>query len=208
MVKNIIFDLGVVLLNVDYSKTINAFGQLGLENPDQAFSKAKQDDFFRDYEKGNLSDTDFLKGLSQRMNHDSLVDIEQAWCAMLGDFPKQKFDLLKRLSSDYRLFILSNTNSLHRKHFERTIDRDYGWKEFSSLFEYIGYSHVLRKRKPEPEAFLTLLENHKPEIPNTLFIDDTLEHVEAARRVGLTAIHFNESKNLEDELEPFLIISS
>lgn len=208
MIKNIIFDLGVVLLNVDYSKTIRAFGDLGLKNPEEAFSKAKQDDFFRAYEKGKLSDKDFLEGLSKRMDHENQVDIMEAWCAMLDGFPREKFELLKNLSSDYRLFILSNTNSLHQKHFENTIDQAFGWKNFAALFDHIGYSHELGERKPDREAFLKLMRENDLEAQHTLFIDDTVEHVKSAKNIGLIAIHYTGGKKLLDEIEPFLITSS
>ncbi len=196
MIQNIIFDLGVVLLEVDYEKTIQAFRQLGLENPLEAFSKYKQDDLFKRLEIGGISDRDFLSELSFRMNGIEPVRIEKAWCAMLGQLPKRKFQLLKQLKSRYRLFILSNTNSLHQRKFEEIIDEAFGWKHFESCFEYIGYSHQIGQRKPDRQSFEYLLDQFALKPEETLFIDDTEGHVQAANNLGIVGKHYEEGEDL------------
>jgi putative hydrolase of the HAD superfamily len=196
--ENIIFDLGVVLLNVDYRDTIEAFRKLGLENPEEAFSKEQQNDFFKDLERGSISEEEFFRGLQERTGTDSKKALEEAWCAMLHDFPIEKFELLRRLSVDYRLFILSNTNSVHQRHFEAGIESRFGWAHFESLFEFIGYSHRLRVRKPEPEAFLSLINPFGLDRAKTLFIDDTEEHVRAASELGVKAVHYQAGEDLEE----------
>lgn len=197
MLKNIIFDLGVVLLDVDYGATIRAFSDLGLENPEMAFSKAIQDDFFQAYEKGLISDHEFLTRLSQRMGGASKESIRSAWCAMLGELPLKKFQLLQELKREYRLFILSNTNSIHQQHFESTIQNQYGWESFEKLFDYIGYSHRIKQRKPDPDAFITVMKKGGITAGETLFIDDTKGHVEACLRTGLKGLHYQSMEDLE-----------
>jgi len=197
MIKNIIFDLGVVLLDVDYQATIDAFGKLGLEKPEDAFSKAKQEPFFQEYERGVVDDERFLSELSQRMGGVNPESIRSAWCAMLGELPKRKFEFLGHLKGDFRLFVLSNTNSLHQRHFERTINRQYGWKNFRNLFEFIGYSHELGHRKPDSEAYQAVLNQGKMSPDETAFIDDTLGHVEAAEKQGILGIHYRKETDLQ-----------
>lgn len=202
MIKNVIFDLGVVLLEVNYQDTIEAFSSLGLESPEEAFSKQKQDDFFRRYERGQISESDFLIGLSARIGGAEKEKLKDAWCAMLGELPKEKYDFIRELSGEYRLFILSNTNYTHQVWFERKIQEQYGWKSFSDCFEFIGYSHQINQRKPDEAAFKYLLEEFDLNPVETLFIDDTLEHVEGARKLGVLAVHYEEGENLREIVLP------
>jgi putative hydrolase of the HAD superfamily len=198
MIKNIIFDLGVVLLEVNYQDTIKAFSSLGLERPEEAFSKQKQDEFFRRYERGQISESEFLNGLSSRIGGADKEKLKDAWCAMLGELPQEKYDFIKELSGKYRLFILSNTNYTHQVWFEKKINEQYGWKSFSDCFEYIGYSHQINQRKPDEVAFKYLLEKFDLSPEETLFIDDTSEHVEGARKIGVLAVHYQEGENLRE----------
>jgi FMN phosphatase YigB (HAD superfamily) len=198
MIKNIIFDLGVVLFDVNYQNTIDAFSVLGLDNPEEAFSKQKQDEFFRKYERGEISDDEFLIGLSDRMGGVDLNKLRNAWCRMLGELPREKYNLIKKLNQDYRLFILSNTNQIHQLWFEKKIGEQYGWKSFSDCFEFIGYSHQINQRKPNKEAFQYVLKKHDLVSKETLFVDDTMEHVEGSRKLGLHAIHYKEGEDLEE----------
>jgi putative hydrolase of the HAD superfamily len=196
MIENIIFDLGVVLLDVDYQKTIDAFGKIGLENPAEAFSKHKQDSFFKDFERGRVSSDEFFEELRSRIGVASDHDIKNAWNAMLGELPKEKFDLLRDLKLDYSLFILSNTNTIHKVWFENKIEEQHGWKEFEALFRFIGYSHKVGERKPDREAFEFLINRFNLNPAKTLFIDDTLEHVMGAQNCGIKTAHFTEGADL------------
>lgn len=200
MIKNVIFDLGVVLLEVNYKNTIEAFSSLGLERPEEAFSKQKQDEFFRRYERGQMSESEFLNGLSARIGGAEKKKLKDAWCAMLGELPQEKYDFIRelKLKSRYRLFILSNTNYTHQVWFEKKIHEQYNWKDFSDCFEFIGYSHQINQRKPDKAAFKYLLEKFDLHPEETLFIDDTLEHVESARKLGILAIHYRDGDNLSE----------
>jgi putative hydrolase of the HAD superfamily len=198
MIKNIIFDMGAVLLDVNYQNTIDAFSLLGLDKPEEAFSKQKQDEFFRKYERGQISDDEFLIGLSERVGGADLGKLRNAWCRMLGELPNEKYDFINKLSQDYRLFILSNTNQIHQLWFEKKIDEQYGWKSFSDCFEFIGYSHRINQRKPDKEAFQYILKKYDLEPSETLFVDDTMEHVEGSRNLGVHAIHYKDGEDLED----------
>lgn len=198
MIKNVIFDLGVVLLDVNYQDTIEAFSSLGLASPEEAFSKQRQDEFFRRYERGQINEKEFLSGLSARMGGVDSDKLRIAWCAMLGELPKEKYDFIRKLSQKYRLFILSNTNYTHQVWFEKKINEQYGWKNFSDYFEFIGYSHQINQRKPDEAAFKHVLEECDLTPAETLFIDDTLEHVEGARKIGIRVLHYTEGDNLNE----------
>lgn len=204
MIKNIIFDLGVVLLDVNYQNTIEAFSLLGLKNPQEAFSKHSQDEFFRQYERGQISEVRFLNGLSARIGGADKEKLKDAWCAMLGGLPKGKYDFIRKLRKDYRLFILSNTNQTHQEWFERKIDDQYGWKNFSDCFEFIGYSHKINERKPDKQAFQYVLQKFDLNPDETLFIDDTPEHVQGAKKLAIHALHYEDGDDLKKKVLIFI----
>jgi len=201
MIRQIIFDLGGVLLDIDYSKTVNAFRELGIPNPELAFSKAHQSMLFQKYEKGEINSKQFLDSLQLLVPDADRGAIVDAWNALLGYMPAEKWDIVSRLHQiGFRLFVLSNTNALHKDVFECRIDGAYGWDRFASAFEYIYYSHEIGMRKPDPAIFRKVIENHHLEASATLFIDDTAEHVAGAMEAGLTAHHLQEDENLRQVL--------
>ncbi|NEN24788.1 HAD family phosphatase [Cryomorpha ignava] len=202
-IKNIIFDLGGVLLNIDYDKTVEAFRALGMADPEQAFSKEVQAGFFQEFEKGFISETVFVSEINKEFKDASPQEIMDAWCALLGDFPNQRFEYLKKLSKSYRLFLLSNTNIIHLKAFEKIIDKAIGWNNFLLLFEGIGYSHELNMRKPNADIFMKMMDKYNLQPAETCFIDDTDVHVATANSLGITAFHLTNGKEIWDILEGF-----
>lgn len=202
-IENIIFDLGGVLLNIEYNKTIEAFRTLGMANPEQAFSKEVQADFFQGFEKGLISETVFISEINKEFKNATPLEIIDAWCALLGDFPNQRFEYLQKLSKKYRLFLLSNTNIIHLKAFEKIIDNAVGWNNFTSLFEGIGYSHELNMRKPDTDIFMKMIDKYELNPARTCFIDDTDVHVATANSLGITAFHLKDGKEIWDVLEGF-----
>src|SRR5437868_3344365 len=110
-IKNIIFDLGGVILNIDFKKTNEAFHGLGLENFSQHINQHHITDLFLNYETGQIDDVEFIDSVA-KLNHQpmSKEEIIQAWNALLLDFPRERINLLKRIKKQYRTFLLSNTN--------------------------------------------------------------------------------------------------
>lgn len=199
-IKNIIFDLGGVLLNIDYLKTVDAFAKLGMENPEQAFSKEVQADFFQKFEKGLISENVFVSEIQKQFKNTTAQAVIDAWNALLGDFPVKRFEYLQSLKPKYRLFLLSNTNIIHLKAFKKIIDSNVGWDKFQALFEGIGYSHEMKMRKPDAEIFLKIMDTYSLQPDETCFIDDTEMHVESARTTGIEAFHLKEDKEIWDVL--------
>ncbi len=202
-ITNIIFDLGGVLLNIDYHKTVEAFRSLGMVNPEKAFTKEIQAELFQKLEKGLISENEFIQELKKLFPNASEQEIVDAWCALLLDFPVKRYEFLKKLSGEYRLFILSNTNIIHLIAFQKIIESSVGWEEFTSLFEGIGLSHELNSRKPDAVIFEKILKMYDLNPTKTIFIDDTPEHVEAARKLGIEAIHLKNGNEIWDILSDF-----
>ncbi|MFM6924415.1 MAG: HAD family phosphatase, partial [Ferruginibacter sp.] len=122
--KNIIFDLGGVLLDIDYQKTIDAFEKLGLKHFEAMFSQFKADELFEKLETGQISERDFYDAVKERTAIPlSDEEIDHAWNALILNFRTASLALLEQLSAGYKLYLLSNTNSIHLKYFKKLFTR-------------------------------------------------------------------------------------
>ncbi|MDG2268338.1 MAG: HAD family phosphatase, partial [Alphaproteobacteria bacterium] len=156
-VKAIIFDLGGVILNINYQKTITQFKNLGVITDDSYFSKSFQTDVFNQIETGKISEEEFLLELQKKNTAISIQKLKNAWNAMLLNLPHQRIDLLKKIKEKFSIYLLSNTNTIHIAEFKRQLGPDL-YHEFYNLFDKIYYSHEIGFRKPDPKAFQIILE--------------------------------------------------
>jgi putative hydrolase of the HAD superfamily len=184
-IKNIILDLGGVLINLDFQKLNESLKKLGLEN---AFSKTEQIDLFDKLEEGKISEdfflTEFKKLTTKKHSNKEIID---AWNSILLDFPIERIELLEYLGEKYRLFLFSNTNSMHIKEVYNILNRSYGIKNLNPYFEKIYLSNELGIRKPKVEGFKQIITSHNLKLNETLFIDDSPQHVSGAKDAGLRA---------------------
>lgn len=195
----IIFDFGGVLYNIDYNLPVRAFRDLGLKDFDKIFSQSQQNKLLDDLEIGIINESDFLKGLREyfdtKVNDEALL---KAWDSILIDIPKRRIDAIHRLRKRYRTFLLSNTNELHVRSFEKEIEKCMGKEYFKSAFESIYYSNELHMRKPDAGIFNELMTRHQLNPARTLFIDDTERHVNGAKAAGINGYLFQVGR---DEVE-------
>lgn len=187
-IKNIIFDLGGVILNIDYNKTANAFKALGVTEFDSLYSQFKQNHVFDELEKGLSTESEFISSMQEIIPNATPQQIIDAWNAMLLDLPPIRIDLLKMVGKNYRIFLLSNTNDIHFKAYNSYIEKEFDLN-FNSLFEHAYYSHEIHLRKPESECFEYVCETNNLKKEETLFIDDSVQHIEGAVKFGLNTIH-------------------
>ncbi len=186
VIRNIIFDLGGVLFDIKYQNTINAFKNLGLVNFDSLYTQLKQDHLFDQLETGSISSSEFrnrIRSLGNRNFQDS--EIDAAWNSLLIGFPQKNVDLLLRLKGRYRLFLLSNSNEIHELAYSAMIMDSYKRNIFDELFEKVYLSHRIHLRKPGTEIFFKVISENALEPEQTLFIDDSPQNVEGARKAGL-----------------------
>jgi len=197
-IKNIIFDLGGVILNIDFKKTNDAFHSLGLENFAQHINQFHITDLFLQYETGQIDDIEFIESVAnlsgKPMSHDDIID---AWNALLLDFPPERINLLKRIKSKYRTFLLSNTNSIHLKEFQQRLHNEQG-VYLEDLFEKAYYSHVVKLRKPHADIFNLVLKENDLEPSETLFIDDTESNFAEAKKLGIQIYHLKHGMSITD----------
>ncbi|MBT9483943.1 HAD family phosphatase [Sediminibacterium sp.] len=189
-IKNIIFDLGGVFLNIDFSLTSKAFIDLGVLQFNEMFTQHFSNPLFELLETGKLNEeefyTAFRKESKTNLNNEQ---IKQAWNALLLDFPKERIDWLKSISKKYRIFLFSNTNQIHYDSFIEKFGMQHPGEDFNSLFRKAYYSQFLGLRKPYPESFQAILDEQGLLAEETLFIDDTFKNIEAAQSLGLQTIH-------------------
>jgi putative hydrolase of the HAD superfamily len=170
--KNIIFDLGGVLLDLDFQKSVIAFEQLGISNFGNMFSQFNADLLFEQLEKGELSEADFYIAIKQRtglaINNES---IEQAWNALILDFRLESLQTLEKLVSQYALYLLSNTNAIHIKYFKKLFSLQTGKPLLDDYFKKAWYSNEIGLRKPGAAIFEYALQQENLLAAETLFID-------------------------------------
>lgn len=197
-VKNIIFDLGGVILSIDYNKTAEAFKRLGVTHFDELYNQHKASPLFEDLETGKISEEDFFIAFTNMCGTNLTKEqIIKAWNAMLGHFPKDRIELLKELKKKYKLFLFSNTNKIHFDAFHQLFKEQIGG-EFDDFFVKAYYSHTLHQRKPNKEAFEFILKEQALKAEETLFIDDTEGNIEPAKALGMQAVHLRPPQTVLD----------
>lgn len=189
-IKNIIFDLGGVLLEIDFARTGAAFEQLGVHDFLQRYNQQHADSFFADFEKGKHSNEDFFDHLRRLCDCHHLTNqqITDAWNALLIHFPEERVQWLYRIAKKYRIFLFSNTNAVHYNWFAAEFEKQTGLV-FNNCFVKAYYSHEMGLRKPDAASYQQILDEQQLNPAETLFIDDTEKNVLAARELGIQAIH-------------------
>lgn len=188
-IRNIIFDLGGVLFDINYHHIIDSFNQLGLTHFDVLYTQLKQDHLFDELETGSITASEFrnrIRSISKMEISDEAIN--SAWNSILIGFPAKNVDLLQRLKKKYRLFLLSNTNEIHEEAFHKMLEKEYNVPVLEDSFEKIYLSHRIHLRKPDPAIFNLVLSENKLKAEETLFIDDSPQHVEAAKKTGIQTI--------------------
>ncbi len=186
-IKNIIFDYGNVIFSIDFTLTQQAFADLGISNAAEFFGHRKQDNIFNAFEKGEITAEEFRAKIREKASNPSLTNdqINNAWNKMLLGIAKGNNDLLVKLKGKYRTFLLSNINAIHYDYIIDYLKREFGFEGNNHLFEKVYYSHLIGKRKPDAEIFEYILEDSNLKPGETLFIDDSPQHLETASKLGI-----------------------
>jgi putative hydrolase of the HAD superfamily len=188
MIDNLIFDFGDVFINLDKKATPKALMKLGLEK-----WNSKIDALNINFEKGLISKRDFLLGLNQLVPNATQKEVLEAWNAVLLDFPEYRLEFLEIVSKKYRLFLLSNTDSIHITHFkDRNGDEFYN--RFCNCFEKVYFSFDLGMRKPDVEIYQFVIDENKLDPERILFVDDNFDNIEGAKKAGLQVWHLQKGK--------------
>ncbi len=197
-IKNIIFDLGGVLLNIDFNKTKQAFENLGVKDFDSFYTKESANPVFEALETGHISNEEFYAALQKHCNPGtSFSQIQAAWNEILVDFRKESIAALPQLANQYTIYLLSNTNSIHHAAFTAMFEKEFDGKDFDSHFTRAYYSHKLQKRKPYPETYSYVVKDAGIIAAETIFIDDSVANIEGAETAGLQTKHLLPAERIE-----------
>lgn len=198
-VKNIIFDWGGVITNLHIDASKEAFRKLGFKLFDEWVPNNPQDKLFIPFEIGKISPEVFRNRLRQYTPL-PLTDeaIDMAWCAMLGELPAERWKVLEKVGKSYRTFLLSNTNAIHQPYYFNVLKKVYGTYGYTHLFEKTYFSHQLGLRKPDADIFEFVIKDAGIAPKDTLFIDDFIENIETAQRLGFQTVHIKAPMTLVD----------
>ncbi|KAF9297047.1 hypothetical protein BGZ74_010040 [Mortierella antarctica] len=199
-IKNLIFDLGNVILRLDQQATARGFKDLGATSFPNLAQHGNHATIV-DYETGKISAKEFRKTVRANIGLPATVSDEQfdqAWNAMLLDFPKGRLELMRTLKEDfgYKVYLLSNTNAIHIEYVDKICLKDYKEDSLHPFFDKVYYSHDIGYRKPSAEAFEVILKDQGLEAGETLFLDDMPENVAAAKACGLQAAQVDAETDL------------
>ncbi len=198
-IKNLLFDLGGVLLNIDYNKTADAFKNLGIHQFDELYSQAGANHLFEALETGEISEGDFYTTIQQYCHHSTTQkQIEMAWNAILLNFRIESLDYLDGVKEKYNVYLLSNTNSIHLTAFHKIFREETGKSNLDEYFIKAYYSHKIHKRKPYAATYQFVIDDAGIKADETLFIDDSFNNIEGAREAGLQVYHLLPNLKIED----------
>lgn len=198
-IKNLLLDLGGVVLNVDYHKMVDVFKEYGVMDFDKHFTQAKQVEIVDKFEEGKCSIEEFRNGIRDLVKVD-LTDaqIDKAWFSMILDLPKERIELIGLLKLKYNVYLFSNTNELHIELLKKRYEEEFGFEIFQMLFTKAYFSNEIKMRKPHPESFQWLLNDAEIKAEETLFIEDSPQHIEGAKKVGLNTYWLTGGETIND----------
>jgi glucose-1-phosphatase len=207
-IKNIVLDMGGVLLDIDYHRTRDAFISLGVTNFNDFYSQTHANPLFADFERGLVEPEDFREQLRQ-LSGLSLADeeIDAAWNAMLGQFHVSSLAYVETLKNDYPIYLLSNTNVIHYGALLNIHFHQFGNSLFDERFDKAYFSHRINQRKPDTAAFTIVLEENNLNPAETLFVDDTHKNLPPAEALNMQVIYLQNGRLLGDALREKLALN-
>lgn len=189
-IKNIIFDLGNVILNIDVPIASLSFAKLSGKSQSEILQIFKESNLFGQFETGSLSEAEFRNVIRELLKTPDMTDetIDTAWNSLLLDIPPARIELLKALRKKYRLFMLSNTSSIHITEVNKILKATTGDPSLDVLFDKVYVSYEMGVMKPDPKIYLQVLEEQNLVPEETLFLDDNADNIKAAIPLGIDTI--------------------
>ena len=189
-VRNIIFDFGGVICNIDFSRSIEKFNAFGPPAPENDLPgeevKRRFNEVMEALETGKISPEEFRRRIREHyLNRPPDERIDEAWNALLLDIPEPRIRLLEQIRTRYRIFLLSNSNRIHYDHYLASFRERFGYADFDGLFEKAWFSFRMGMKKPDREIYDHVLSFHGLVPAETLFIDDLPANVQAAVDAGM-----------------------
>lgn len=205
VIKNIVFDLGGVIMTLDPAEALRRFKALGLSDAERYLDAYTQSGIFGNLEEGKITAEDFRSKLSSLTGHELTFDeCKYAWLGYRKDVPQRNLDLLKELrAKGYRLILLSNTNPFMMD-WALSSDFDGKGSSLNDYFDALYLSYRLGIMKPVPDFFRQVLDNENILPEETLFVDDGPRNVEAAGKLGFMTMCPDNGSDWTGELRSLL----
>jgi putative hydrolase of the HAD superfamily len=195
----IIFDLGNVLIDIDYQRSLSL---IKAELPSRLHERVDgcyAAEFHKMYERGELDSSAFRDAFRDYFEQnwsDSKVDF--LWNSLLGNLPAYRLALVNQLKAQYQVGILSNTNAIHIDAVYSVLQAEHGMDNFDTLFDWVFYSHEMGLAKPNAAIYQQLLQELDTQPSRVLFFDDLLANVQGAAALGIQAIQVTGPATLLD----------
>lgn len=201
-IKNIVFDLGGVIINIDFEKTYQALADLSGLSLDEARQKTKEQELFIKYETGRIEESDFIALVKESFcPNKSDTEIRYAWNALLMDIPAARIELLRKLKSQYNLYLLSNTNFTHIVEVNNILHSSCGVEDLKQLFDKVYYSYEINLLKPHVDIYEFICKDSGLNPAETVFLDDLPANLDGATKAGLHVLHVQEPMNILELLK-------
>lgn len=198
-IKNLLFDLGGVILNIDFQQVALSFSKLSKKDIPFIRQQIEERRLFYNHEVGKWTDAEFRTTVNHMLEI-SLTDeqIDQAWNSMLFDIPQERIKLLKELRKTHTLYLLSNTNAIHIQEVNRILQRDHQISSLEDLFDKTYYSHQIQLAKPSADCYQYVLKDAGILPKETLFIDDSALNIQGAKQIGIQTVHLQTPATILD----------
>ena len=200
-IRHIILDFGGVIINIDYKRTEQAFIDLGITDFAERYSQLKQTDIFDQLETGKIDKLAFVNAIKEMAGKEiSDFQIIDAWNAMLLDIPLRRLQILQQLQVHFDTVLLSNTNEIHEEEFNKILKAQCGFNSMGAFFDKIYFSHKVGLRKPDAAIFQLILDETGFDPSKTLFVDDSPQHIEGAKALGIQTIFLEKGMTIEEHI--------
>ncbi|GGH34912.1 haloacid dehalogenase [Dyadobacter endophyticus] len=206
-IKNIIFDLGDVILNIDVPIASKSFADLSGLEQSEIITIFKENELFRQFETGSMDESTFRNYVREILNFPDLSDeaIDTAWNSLLLDLPPERVELLRKLATQYRLFLLSNTSSIHITQVNKILEASTGVEKLEDLFETVFLSYEMGLMKPDTRIYQDVLDQAGLKAEETLFLDDNADNIRGAAQLGIETIHVQKPVTILEYLKDYAV---
>ncbi|MEX0444631.1 glucose-1-phosphatase [Xenorhabdus sp. SGI246] len=189
-----IFDMGNVIIDIDFKRVLAVWSNLSGTPLATLTTKFTMGEAFEKYECGQITDTEFVEVLCDEMEISlSFEQFSEGWNAIFIGVRQEVIELMNKLREQgHRVVVLSNTNSLHLQYWSQH------YPEITASADFLYLSQDLGMRKPNQDIFKYLLEKEGVAAEQAVFFDDVLEHIDAAKKLGINAIHVTDRKVIPD----------
>ena len=200
-IRNIVFDLGGVLVDLDFKAAINGLQKAGFANVKEQLQAFDRDGIFQKFELGEMTAEEFRTAIRENSTVE-LTDeeVDALWNAMLLEVPREKLELILHLRGKYMVYLLSNTNSIH---WDYVCKNAFNYRGFrvNDYFEETFLSYEMHLAKPDKAIFEKVLEEANLLPEETLFIDDSEANCKAASELGIHTHHYHIGEDLKELFE-------